>query len=252
MLFCKNSYSQNVKKNYMVDYKEEGLASYIPDKFNLRESASGEIFDNSQLLGAHPKLPFGTMVKITNFQNKKSIVVRIIDRGPFAYGRMIDISKSAARQIGLIELGSAKVEMHILSMPKNNNYSTSNEETKNPKEIKKSDNTNPNNNTNNNTSTNNSNEKFVIGKIYNTEGKIQVFSNWGVQVASFKNFELAKKHTQNLKTKGLSTSMMYIFVENDTKYCVWYGNFLTKNDADNLKNNILTQYNVAGFVKKMP
>jgi rare lipoprotein A len=243
-------FAQNTKKIYTIDYKEIGIASYIPDKFNMRVSASGEEFDNSRLLGAHPSLPFKSIVKITNLSNNKSVIVTIIDRGPFAYGRMIDISKSAAERINLTTTGSAKVEMMVLSLPTHNDSDKKEEITRNNTKDPKKDNPKNDNkeNTKNNTYTANA-EGFLTGKIYDIQGKIQVFSNWSVQVATFKTFALAKKHTQYLKEKGLSMSMIYIFMENDQKFCVWYGNFLNRTDAEQVKKTVFTQYNVSGFLK---
>jgi len=88
---------------------ETGYASYYSDKMNGHATASGEPFNNSKLTAAHKKLPFGTMVKVTNTNNGKSVLVRINDRGPFVAGRIIDLSKAAATSIGMISAGIAKV-----------------------------------------------------------------------------------------------------------------------------------------------
>jgi len=88
---------------------ETGLASYYSDKLNGHATASGESFNNSKLTAAHKKLPFGTMVKVTNTANGKSVVVRVNDRGPFVAGRIIDLSKAAATAIGMVSAGIAKV-----------------------------------------------------------------------------------------------------------------------------------------------
>jgi rare lipoprotein A len=68
----------------------------------------------NDLTAAHKTLPFNTKVKVTNLENKKSVVVRINDRGPFKKGRIIDLSKGAAKKIGLIQAGSAKVKLEIV------------------------------------------------------------------------------------------------------------------------------------------
>ena len=74
---------------------EETLASYYHDKFNGRKTASGEIFSNKDYTAAHKTLPFGTKVRVTNLSNDESIIVEINDRGPFAKGRQLDLSKKA-------------------------------------------------------------------------------------------------------------------------------------------------------------
>ena len=80
-------------------YKKNAHASYYADKFNGKKTANGEIFDNQKNTAAHKTLPFGTLVRITNEANGKSIFVTINDRGPFTKGREIDISKNAFREI---------------------------------------------------------------------------------------------------------------------------------------------------------
>jgi rare lipoprotein A len=91
-----------------------GIASFYSDKFNGKRTASGEKFNNSAMTAAHKTLPFGSRVEVTNLRNKKSVVVRINDRGPYIKSRNIDLSKAAARQIGLGHRGTAKVRLQIL------------------------------------------------------------------------------------------------------------------------------------------
>ncbi len=90
---------------------ETGKASYYADKFDGRKTASGAIFHNSQLTAAHRTLPFGTKVKVINIRNGKSVEVRINDRGPFVAGRMIDLSKKAARKIDIVKDGVGTVKI---------------------------------------------------------------------------------------------------------------------------------------------
>ncbi|MCT2559082.1 septal ring lytic transglycosylase RlpA family protein [Tsuneonella sp. YG55] len=91
-----------------------GVASYYGKKFNGRRTASGERFDMTQMTAAHRTLPFGSRVRVTNPANGKSVVVRINDRGPFHGKRVIDLSRSAATELGLIARGSGKVELALL------------------------------------------------------------------------------------------------------------------------------------------
>lgn len=96
-------------------YQSIGLASYYASKFEGRKTASGEIFSNSLLTGAHPSFPFGTNVRVTCLANSRSVIVRINDRGPFSSKkRIIDISQSAARELGIIKKGVAKVRIEIV------------------------------------------------------------------------------------------------------------------------------------------
>ncbi len=92
-----------------------GMASWYGPGFDGNYSASGEVFNANDLTAAHPSLPFGTIVRVVNMDNNQSVVVRINDRGPYAHGRVIDISTAAANVIGLISSGVAPVRLEVLS-----------------------------------------------------------------------------------------------------------------------------------------
>lgn len=91
-----------------------GVASYYGKKFAGRRTASGERFNPQHLTAAHKTLPFGTKVLVTNPRTGKSVTVRINDRGPYAHGRSIDLSRAAAEQIGLVARGHGNVEMAVI------------------------------------------------------------------------------------------------------------------------------------------
>ena len=91
--------------------KETGKASYYCDGFDGRKTANGETFHKNELTAAHKTLPFGTVVKVRNLQNGKTIKVRINDRGPYAKGRIIDLSEEAAKKLNMINQGVAEVEL---------------------------------------------------------------------------------------------------------------------------------------------
>jgi len=95
----------------------EGLASYYGDPHNGRPTANGEIFDKHAMTAAHRTLPFNTRVRVDNLENKKSVDVRINDRGPFVAGRIIDLSEEAGKRLGLAGPGTARVRLEILSLP---------------------------------------------------------------------------------------------------------------------------------------
>lgn len=92
----------------------QGMASYYADRFHGRRTASGESFDKFALTAAHPSLPFGSMVRVTNPRNGQQVVVRINDRGPFTGGRVIDLSRAAAEQLDIVRSGHALVELALL------------------------------------------------------------------------------------------------------------------------------------------
>ncbi|MFO7848515.1 MAG: septal ring lytic transglycosylase RlpA family protein [Spirochaetia bacterium] len=91
-----------------------GYASWYGGKFHGRTTASGEVFDKNKLTAAHRRLPFGTILEVTNLANDKSVTVRITDRGPFVEDRIIDLSRAAAEEIGLVRSGVAKVEIEVI------------------------------------------------------------------------------------------------------------------------------------------
>jgi len=96
-------------------FKDSVHASYYHDKFNGRRTASGQIFNNSQLTAAHKKLKFGTQVLVTNPINNKSVLVTINDRGPFVRGREIDLSKKAFMDIShSTRRGELQVKLEIV------------------------------------------------------------------------------------------------------------------------------------------
>jgi rare lipoprotein A len=96
---------------------EAGIASWYGHPYHGRASASGEVYDMEQLTAAHRTLPFGTLVRVENLTNGLSVEVRINDRGPFVDGRIIDLSRAAAREIRMLGPGTAQVRLHVVSLP---------------------------------------------------------------------------------------------------------------------------------------
>ena len=96
---------------------ERGVASWYGKPYHGRPAADGEIYDMEQLVAAHRTLPFQTRVSVHNLATGKTVEVRIIDRGPFVEGRIIDLSHKAAQEIEMIGSGIAQVEVTVLSAP---------------------------------------------------------------------------------------------------------------------------------------
>lgn len=93
----------------------QGMASYYGDKFAGETTASGDRFDPGAMTAAHPRLPFGTVVRVTRLDGEEqSVVVRINDRGPFVDDRIIDVSKAAAEELGMIQEGVVEVRVEVL------------------------------------------------------------------------------------------------------------------------------------------
>jgi rare lipoprotein A len=93
---------------------QTGFASYYGRRQEGRQTASGDRYDGKDLTAAHRTLPFGTLVRVTNLANDRSVVVRINDRGPFVHGRIIDVSHRAAKELGFLRDGTAKVRVEVV------------------------------------------------------------------------------------------------------------------------------------------
>jgi rare lipoprotein A len=96
----------------------EGKVAHYGAKFNGRKTASGEVFNVNAMTMAHKSLPFGTRVKVTNLANKKSVVVRVNDRGPTDPGRIGDLTTGAARKIGMTKAGVADARLEVVGQAK--------------------------------------------------------------------------------------------------------------------------------------
>jgi rare lipoprotein A len=97
------------------DYDETGIASWYGPTFYGKHTANGEMYDGNQLTAAHKTLPMPVNVRVTNLDNGKSLVVRVNDRGPYARGRIIDLSKRAAELLDVVQTGTARVRVTYLS-----------------------------------------------------------------------------------------------------------------------------------------
>jgi len=100
-----------------VGYTETGIASWYGHPYHGRQAADGETYDMETLVAAHRTLPFNTWVRVVNLRNERSVEVRIIDRGPFIEGRIIDLSHAAAQAIGMEVSGTDQVRMEVISTP---------------------------------------------------------------------------------------------------------------------------------------
>jgi rare lipoprotein A len=96
---------------------DKGKASFYAKMFEGRKTANGEIYKGELLTAAHRTFAFGTLVKVTNLTNYKSVIVRINDRGPYAKHRIIDLSKAAAKEIGLVHQGVGNVLLECIFIP---------------------------------------------------------------------------------------------------------------------------------------
>jgi rare lipoprotein A len=93
---------------------QEGLVSWYGEQFHARPTASGQLFDSNAMTMAHPTLPFGTKVKVTNLRNGRSVVLTVNDRGPFVGKRIADLSQAAAATLGMLRRGIAHARLEVL------------------------------------------------------------------------------------------------------------------------------------------
>ena len=122
--FANNPYTvmgqQYVPETNVKPYKARGIASWYGKKFHGQKTSSGERYDMYGMTAAHPKLPIPSYARVTNLKTNKSVVVRINDRGPFHSDRLIDLSYTAAYKLGIVQFGSAAVEVESLNPNKDN------------------------------------------------------------------------------------------------------------------------------------
>jgi rare lipoprotein A len=103
------------KQKSKINFKEIGIASYYGPKWHGRTTANGEKLNLNELTAAHKSLPFNSIVKVTDLDTGNSIFVRINDRGPYIRGRIIDLTDSAAKKLGILHKGIARVKIEVVS-----------------------------------------------------------------------------------------------------------------------------------------
>ncbi len=113
--FCSVSLAKVDKRNYLSS-EQTGVASYYSDKLHGQPTASGEPYDKNDLTAAHASLPFGTLLRVVNLKNHRSVHVRINGRAHPSNKRLLDLSKRAAKELGFIQSGIAKVKIEVLAM----------------------------------------------------------------------------------------------------------------------------------------
>jgi rare lipoprotein A len=101
----------------LLGWEQRGEASWYGEPYHGRRTSSGERYDMHRLTAAHPSLPFGTRVRVTNLDNGRSVEVRINDRGPWKRGRIVDVSLAAAQRLGAVVLGVIPVRLTVIGLP---------------------------------------------------------------------------------------------------------------------------------------
>ncbi len=108
--YCYNSIIEEFDKSKYYKFEETGTSSHYGNCFHNRKTASGELYDMRDFTAAHRKLPFGTILRVTNLEDNKKVFVKVSDRGPFIRKRIIDLSGAAANELGIRGLSKVKIE----------------------------------------------------------------------------------------------------------------------------------------------
>ena len=103
------------EKKPAAKHNLNGTASWYGPRFHGKKTASGEIYDQNKLTAAHKTVPLGSKARVTNLDNGNTVEVEINDRGPFIEGRIIDLSRAAARALGFVESGTAPVRVELIA-----------------------------------------------------------------------------------------------------------------------------------------
>ncbi len=209
------------------DFVQIGNASFYGDEFEGKYTASGEKYEHNKLTAAHLTLPFGTKVLVTNYENNKSVMVTVNDRGPFVQGRIIDLSKSAAEAIDMINKGMVKVRVEVVK----DNLETKTVEVK-PEEKPIVQNTvKPVEKPTNTPISNTDLFKVDIAKI--------PASGFGVQVASFNESFNFLGTISEIKKQVNEPVFINVSKQNDTIfYKVILGSVSNRKQADSLKQRL--------------
>jgi len=117
------SFFFSLSSDSFENFPEYGNASWYGGPLHGRKTASGERFDMHSFTGAHKKLPFGTIIRVTNLRNGKEVFIRVNDRGPFVKGRIVDLSRAAAKAIDFTNKGVIRVRIDVVSLPQNSTSS---------------------------------------------------------------------------------------------------------------------------------
>lgn len=199
-----------------VGQHQTGKASFYADKFEGHVTASGEKYKHGKLTAAHKTLPFGTKVKVTNLANNQSVEVVINDRGPYAEGRIIDLSKSAAEKLGFVNQGLAEVQLDVLDAG----------DGKSGMEIKAIDRVSVD-------------EK----EFYDLEIERLQPKGFGVQIGTYQELVNLMRLAENLNTSYKKKVVVQVKVLNGVKYySIVLGQFSTRDKADKFLGSIRNKY----------
>jgi len=245
-----------LKAQITIGHTQKGKASFYARKFHGQRTSSGERYHNRKMTAAHRRLPFGTLVKVTNLRNGTSVVVRINDRGPFCRGRLIDVSQEAAHELGMVAAGTAPVEIEVIGT----DAVSPQLDTQTLAQI--SDPLPPKNITFVSTASKpqlrslpepvvTNHHLYHPGKVYTLTGVAADTRGFGVQVGAFQQLDNAMTFCKDLTDKQIRH--VYIKVEKlqeNKTFCVVTGTFTKRKEAEAYIVSLREKGLPNGFVKK--
>ncbi len=193
-----------------------GKASFYADKFEGRMTASGEKYKHSKLTAAHKTLPFGTKVRVTNMNNNQTVEVVVNDRGPYAEGRIIDLSKSAAEKLGFVHLGLTDVKLEVIDAG----------DGKSGMEVKTID-------------------RVVVDEkeFYDFEIDRLQPKGFGVQIGTYQELVNLMRLAENLKGSYKKKVVVQVKILNGVKYySLILGQFSSRDKADKFRASVKNKY----------
>ncbi|HEX8060855.1 MAG TPA: septal ring lytic transglycosylase RlpA family protein [Cyclobacteriaceae bacterium] len=202
---------------------QTGKASFYADKFDGAPTASGEKYRHSKKTGAHKTLPFGTKVRVTNLENNKTVEVVINDRGPYVDGRIIDLSKSAAEELGFINKGIADVKLEVIDAGDGKGGGQ-----------------------------NVPIDRVVVDEkeFYDFEIKRLEPRGWGVQIGTYQELVNLMRLADNLKNSYKKKVNVQVKIVNGIKYySIMLGEFSTRNKADGFAAEVKRKFPDAFIVE---
>ena len=206
IFFGASSFAQN----------QSGKASFYADKFEGHVTASGEKYKHSKLTAAHKTLPFGTRLRVTNLGNNQTVDVVVNDRGPYAEGRIIDLSKSAAEKLGFVNQGLADVKLEVIDAG----------DGKSGMEIKAIDRV-----------------SVDEREFYNFEIERLEPKGFGVQIGTYQELVNLMRLAENLKSSYKKKVAVQVKILNGIKYySLIVGQFSTRDKADRFLASIRKKY----------
>ncbi|WP_032855674.1 septal ring lytic transglycosylase RlpA family protein [Pasteurella dagmatis] len=213
------------------NYSREGIASFYHKKFNGRKTANGEIYNENLYTAAHKTLPLNSYALVTNLRNNRKVIVRINDRGPFIKGRIIDLSRAAAGEIGAIGSGLSKVRVEALHV--NRQGKISGPATNTLAKMAKTDDARARLITFKDADTRDTDDKYTE-KTDSKNKKAIASTQYQLRAMSVGS----KKQAENLIAKLEHKNLIAEIKQNGKKYDIYFGPFKEKREVDELKTQL--------------